>query len=297
MLEHAICHYCGSKNYRILHEETRRIRSKEPCKVVKCTQCGLMYLNPRPGRNESETIYNEDYYKDYLEKSNFVGGTEEISPFLVRRLDKLEILKPSKGVLLEIGSGFGYFLHHAQARGWKTKGVEVSKWAAENSRRRFRLDIHHGTLEQAKLPSNSCDVIHLNHVLEHLHYPLETLKKLEKILKKDGLVVIEVPHEFGDLYCRLLDLVSGRLEPYAVPSPHLYFFTPKTLSHMLEKAGFRIVALKTYRSDKDFGTKNVLAVAIKHVIFKFEKILNQGSMIEVFAMKRGTEEICNATIN
>lgn len=286
MLEQVDCHYCGSKNHKILHGETELIRAEAPCKVVKCTQCGLTYLNPRPGDDENQTKYNEEYYRAYLEESHMAGGNDEISPFLVKRLEKLEILKPSRGVLLEIGSGLGHFLYHARARGWKTKGIEISNWAAEISGKRYGLDIHHGTLQKAKLPSSSCDVIHLNHVLEHLPYPVETLKEAARVLKPDGLLVIEVPNEFGDLYCRVLRLMAFTIEPYVVPSSHLFFFTVKTLTRVIEKAGLGVAVLRTYRNDKEFGTHNVLAVAIKRMIFKMEEVLDRGPLIEVFAAKR-----------
>ncbi len=76
---------------------------------------------------------------------------------------------------------------------------------------------------------NLFDVVLMLQVLEHLEFPLEGLKEVNRILKQDGVVFLSVPQAAGDHF-----------------EPHHYFnFTQYGLKSVLEQAGF--VITKHYR--------------------------------------------------
>jgi SAM-dependent methyltransferase len=65
-------------------------------------------------------------------------------------------------------------------------------------------------------------------VLEHVPEPLQALREINRILKPNGVLIISVPH-------------LSRLHE----EPHDYYrFTKYALRHILESAGFQIVALE-----------------------------------------------------
>jgi 2-polyprenyl-3-methyl-5-hydroxy-6-metoxy-1,4-benzoquinol methylase len=85
-------------------------------------------------------------------------------------------------------------------------------------------------LEQAQIVDETYDAITLNHVLEHLHYPLTSLGHLNRLLKMGGFLIVEVP-----------DIETTQHSPvnrfhYA----HVYNFNHDTLRAMLEKSGFAV---------------------------------------------------------
>jgi SAM-dependent methyltransferase len=70
------------------------------------------------------------------------------------------------------------------------------------------------------------DYVYSSHCLEHVPHPFETLKKWLGLLKKDGLVVLYLPHA----------------DYYLVHNPeHLQKFVPKDIEDMLVKLGCEIL--------------------------------------------------------
>ena len=57
------------------------------------------------------------------------------------------------GRLLDVGCGNGLFLEKMRNLGWEVVGVETDEKAVEVARKRFGLDIYHGTLEQVNFPA------------------------------------------------------------------------------------------------------------------------------------------------
>ena len=75
-------------------------------------------------------------------------------------------------------------------------------------------------------------------VLEHLHDPIRSLQKLSRLVKPGGFLVISVPNA-GSLEFRVF-----KEKWYALHLPaHLFHFTPKTISNVLEKGGWRITRI------------------------------------------------------
>ena len=71
-------------------------------------------------------------------------------------------------------------------------------------------------------------------VLEHVPDPLPFLKVMYADLKKGGLLFIEVP-DVSDIYS-----LPSTHDRFWIP--HIYFFSANTLSALLRKVGFHIVA-------------------------------------------------------
>jgi hypothetical protein len=65
------------------------------------------------------------------------------------------------------------------------------------------------------------------------------LKEFNKILKKDGVLIIETPNVEG-----LGKILLGKSWGGWYIPRHLYFFSPKSLTILLEKSGFRIEKIR-----------------------------------------------------
>lgn len=136
--------------------------------------------------------------------------------------------------VLDIGCSNGVFLDLFKEAGLETWGVEPSKNAfiAKSKGHKILNDY----FEKAKLPEKYFDLIIMNHTLEHMNGPVDILKKVNRLLKKDGILFVDVPNA-GGLGARVL----GKKWPYLLPDEHRHQFTKESLSMIFKKAGFGIV--------------------------------------------------------
>lgn len=233
------CNLCGRKRQEL-------VLVKFGNKMVKCSYCGLVFVNPQPSLAEIKKFYEEHYYNiedfPFLSKEtsgyrDCVGSKKVIDKYFS---DKLSLIQKHKknGVILDVGSSLGFFLNLAQKRGWKTKGVEISKYAALYAKEHFGLDISFGELEKAEYENNCFDAVCIFQTIEHLSDPAKTLKEIHRILKPSGIVIITTPN-IKSLYTRLLGKRSFQYKH----QEHLYYFTPQTLTLLLEKTSFKNISI------------------------------------------------------
>jgi SAM-dependent methyltransferase len=119
-------------------------------------------------------------------------------------------------------------------RGWQVEGIEFSKSVAQHAQSRgYRVRV--GALESLSDPHDEYDLIVGWHVLEHLHDPVGSLKKLNAWAKPNSWLVLSLP-DAGALEFRIF-----RDAWYALSLPtHLYHFTTGTLEKVLKLGGWRV---------------------------------------------------------
>ena len=223
-----------------------------PWTIVRCRDCGLRYLNPRPDERECQALYTQDYFEEHgvQPRAQTAAGIEKAVADYGMRLRAVELFVRS-GALLEVGAASGYFLKAAAERGWQVKGVELSPWAASYARDTLGLDVFVGALEGAGFADACFDAVCMWHVFEHVPRPLETLAEVRRVLKPGGIFIADVPNVAG-LDRRLQGRAwMGWSLPY-----HLYHYTPKTLQAMARRAELEPVHLEfPYLSLKRMRTR------------------------------------------
>jgi 2-polyprenyl-3-methyl-5-hydroxy-6-metoxy-1,4-benzoquinol methylase len=152
-----------------------------------------------------------------------------------RNIRPLEEMVPSHNGhrLLDVGAHVGVFVEVAQERGWDAQGLEPSVWAVDEGRKRG-LNVIQGTLRDAELDSESFDVVTMWDVVEHLIDPATDIREAARLLKPGGVLCVHTV-DIDSPFAR----VMGRRWPWLVEM-HLYFFSPKTLGTMVERAGLRV---------------------------------------------------------
>jgi len=223
--------------------------------VLRCGACDFIYAYPM---HERMLALEQAYYDD-PDRYSATAGCNASTMYQVR----LDLLSPYKagGTLLDVGAGKGEFLALARDQGWKVEGIEPSPSFRRHARNRYGIECHAGHLgDSATLPEHAFDVITLNHVLEHVERPHALLEVIRRYLKADGVVFIEVPNcdsyflRVADLYFRMKGLAwSSRLSPFHPPF-HRFGFTPRSLTHLLERARFNVLRAATF-SGRDRGCK------------------------------------------
>ncbi|MCD4701552.1 MAG: class I SAM-dependent methyltransferase [Candidatus Aegiribacteria sp.] len=261
------CILCGSISSRLLS-----VQKTWP--VVRCTECGLVYLSERPAEKVLANMYNRAYYedgdvgyKDYLQ--TFDKYHDTFMKIFNRR--HRDLLRHARGKrLLEIGCAYGFLLNYLDERGWEVQGIEISPLSSEYARNELGLNVHTGSVESADLKEHSFDVILLLDVLEHLHRPCDILRRIRELLSPEGILVVQCPWELYHWEEITEAIIKGKrpgtIKPDAVPT-HLYFFQPRTLDAILEKGGFKICA----RQSGNYGS-------IRRLVKPPE--VNRGNLIE-----------------
>lgn len=244
------CNLCGADNFRLVLENYDRQHNKPGIfNIVKCNQCGLVYLNPRP-KNIND-YYTDDYVPYSIPKETFpesltskILSSERYYKKHKNSFDNIcswifeKIYSPvpckEKGKILDIGCGSGSYIYTLKKYGWDVYGLDISSKSVNFARSQLKLpNVFAGTIESKRFPDEFFNVILLKHVIEHLPDPRSSLKEIYRILKKDGLLLIITPN-VSSLNFRLFKKFWFPLET----PRHLYLFSPITLKKLINMTGF-----------------------------------------------------------
>jgi 2-polyprenyl-3-methyl-5-hydroxy-6-metoxy-1,4-benzoquinol methylase len=193
----------------------------------------LVYANPR--LEDSEILETYESVEDPLYIEEREGRVLTFEHHL-RPLERLTG-PPDDRALLDVGAYTGVFVEIAASHGWDAWGIEPSRWAVSEARKRG-LRVIQGTTATADLPESGFDVVTMWDVIEHLADPLEELRQAYRLLRPDGLLVVHTI-DIDSLFAR----VMGSRWPWLMEM-HLYYFSQRTLRQMLEKAGFTVLRIR-----------------------------------------------------
>jgi 2-polyprenyl-3-methyl-5-hydroxy-6-metoxy-1,4-benzoquinol methylase len=196
--------------------------------IVQCKNCGLVYTNPRLDGTQIIDSYEAVEDPLYLEERDGRVLTFE------RHLQPLEKLHAPPGKLLDVGAYTGVFVEIAAKHGWDAWGLEPGRWAVEQARARG-LNMIEGTLARSGLADQAFDVVTLWDVIEHLTDPFAEIQQTFRVLKPGGLLVIHTM-DIDSLFARMM-----RSHWPWLMEMHVYYFSRRTLTAMLEKAGFKVI--------------------------------------------------------
>lgn len=242
--ERVACRVCGSNTARLLFAG-RDLAFEQPGEfpVVRCSDCGLVYLRERPISDEIGRYYPESYtpYRTAVQDEPNPALRWARRRNLARRARVVARASPqAPGRLLDVGCATGGFLDFMRAEGWTVHGVEINHRAVEYARERFGLDVHHGDLLDAGLPAGAFDAITFWDVLEHTYDPMKTLLEARRLLDDGGAIVLTLPNwESVDR-----SLFGRAWIGYDIPR-HLYAFPRPALRRLLLEAGFDLEATWT----------------------------------------------------
>ncbi|MDR0354905.1 MAG: class I SAM-dependent methyltransferase [Deltaproteobacteria bacterium] len=197
-----------------------------------CRRCGLFYADPLP--HDVVEYYAKEYRLNY--KSVYTPKPKHVLRAGLIALDRLKNLGsehfPHAGSLLDIGAGGGEFIYLCQSLGLEVTGVEPNEGYAEYARKELDLSVVAGR-HDADIPASSMDVVTMWHVLEHIDEPTTALLSAKRALKPNGTLVVEVPNVEDE----------SQSPKSAFHPAHIFTFSPKTLTALVNMAGFEKVSL------------------------------------------------------
>lgn len=271
------CPFCQSTKYR----EFEKFGPNKLYTYVKCSTCGLVYLNPRP-------LYDEEFvnvaYEEYDTESYFYSSGGKLSESELRTyedhkliIDQIESYLGRKGTILEIGCMTGLFLKAAKDSGWEVTGVDISNKMIEHIQKNLGIEAYSAQYETLKF-NKKFDVIYCSHVIEHIPNPNVWFTKFKNDLVKDALICLNIPNQYS------LDRVIKRFinkhiidrrkwDNWRTPD-HLYEPTIPAMNYIIKKHGIRLIAHFTYSSNN--------VVPNKGVSYIYHRVFRLGSKLRYF---------------
>jgi len=142
--------------------------------------------------------------------------------------------------MLEVGSGFGFFLDVCEELGIPAVGCDIAPARVEyanRERERARL----GTLD-GHYQDESFDAVFAFNLIEHLAHPRDFVVQARRVLKPAGVLALETPIQeslFHGLARAGYVLSKGRVNLLAMnPGGHNYKFSKRTFARICDDMGF-----------------------------------------------------------
>lgn len=238
-MKHYPCDFCGSNEYSVLFQG-KDLMEQLPgeFQMVSCNSCGLIRQNPRLEWVDLEKYYPPSHgsYKPLLPNSS-----SKIERVVSRyghwkRVNLVYKYVPS-GDWLEVGCGSGLILQEALYRNnWRLKAIEPNQQVAKYVQDNLNIPVMPIPFEEYTAKVESFDVITMWDVLEHLPDPANALKKVNRLLRNDGVFIFQIPNYESWNRNILKNVWNG----YDLPR-HLYLFPKKPLHKLLTDSGFCVI--------------------------------------------------------
>jgi 2-polyprenyl-3-methyl-5-hydroxy-6-metoxy-1,4-benzoquinol methylase len=233
------CPLCKSGRFLNYAEITDHAVSREKFILCKCSDCELLFTNPRPTEDKIGPYYNfPEYYSHEDKAKNLTQWIyQKVRNYSISR--KVHFIKSlrKKGKLLDYGCGTGEFLKAAKNQGWQISGIEPN----EKARARANLKLNEKVKDSIEVlnKNSDFDVITLFHVLEHIHALRKTVKKILTHLKSDGYLIVAVPNATSWDAIKYGKNWAG----WDVPR-HLYHFNAKSIQIFQTEFGLELKEIK-----------------------------------------------------
>lgn len=267
------CPLCKSGHFLNHDKITDYAVSKENFFLCKCSNCQLLFTNPRPTQSVIAPYYNfPEYY-------SHAGKAQNLTQWIYQNVRAYSISKKvqyiqqfqKKGKLLDYGCGTGDFLKAAKNQGWKIAGIEPNEKARIQANLKLKNKIKLSIEEINK--ETKYDIITLFHVLEHIHELRTTTKNIINHLKPDGYLIVAVPN-YESFDCKKY----GRFwAGWDVPR-HLYHFNKHAMEKFQNEFGLQLATTSPLKFDSFYvsllseGYKNNETALIK----KYWRALTTG---------------------
>ena len=235
LFETVKCQICNLDNFSNLSEKDRYGLQMS---VVICEKCGLIQTNPRMDELSYNKFYRNEYRNIYESGKNAVekefqkevNRGYEIFKFIKENSDK----KLHDKFIVEIGTGAGGILRKFQSEGNRILGVDFGKDYIEYGLEQ-NLNLRVGSVEVVEQEKEKPDIVILSHVVEHFLEPIETLSRIRKLMKDDGIVYIEVPG--------IKNLQNAYEEDFLryLQNAHVFHFTLNTLKNCCKRSGLILI--------------------------------------------------------
>lgn len=240
---------------------------KNELEIVKCSKCSFIFIPPYFRKQ----IKYSDYKDEFVLKQIRLGNDWIKIQRHRLRYKSIKKYKP-KGKLFDLGVGWGHFLYTGKLLGYETEGIEIAKQPFTYAKEDLKINVQHVDFFELKEKNSYYDIITMWDVLEHIDNCDEMIKKCNRMLKEDGIIVIQVPQidsYFAKKYKEKWKMIG---------LDHVNYFSKKTISNLLEQYNFEV---------KKINSSLEIKLFIMYVLFpKIQRLKKKEKVVEVNSATR-----------
>lgn len=241
------CRICSENKFSVLLPDLLT-KSGKSYSLQRCNSCSFVTIHPIPPAEILEEYYSNHYWSDNkVQKSHSLALLFKLR---MRSLIKeIRFLGPEKSRILDWGAGDGALINLLQQNGFDCWGIDLYSNQPSDER------LASSSIEDITIPDEFFDIITCFHVLEHLENPVESIKKAFRLMKKGGLLILEVPNisSFGFL------LFQKKWQPLEIPT-HLNHFNLQSLMRLFDNVGNYEIIRASYFSKRVSASSLVLSL-------------------------------------
>lgn len=215
-------------------------------KLKVCKKCGSVFQNEIVDEETMGTYYKK--FSNYLNQS-LDNNPNELNTDCDERLFSVIQDNLKTQSVYDIGCATGHLLNKLKSNGWKVGGCDPSPEAVKIADKKYDIKLDCGLFDEIIYKGYKTDLIVLSHVLEHVYYPGELLKKAYQLLSEDGSILIEVP-------C----FIAPEKWPNGYFTfEHINIFSENSLMNILKNNGFDILFKKITTENIVYPVITILA--------------------------------------
>ncbi|TCM65869.1 class I SAM-dependent methyltransferase [Rhizobium sp. BK068] len=214
----------------------------------RCFDCGTLVARTALSdeelvvANDDADFYGKQYWlqhqgKDYGYPNIFERSRRDLADRNLHWLRTLLRYRLPPAKVLELGCSHGSFVGLLHLAGYEAAGVEMSPWVVEYAKKTFGIPVAVGPVEDLETQPESLDVIALMDVLEHLPDPIGTMTHALRLLKPDGLLLIQTPQFKQEMNYQELVATNGAFLEQFKSDEHLYLFTQDSARRLFSQLG------------------------------------------------------------
>jgi SAM-dependent methyltransferase len=204
--------------------------------VVVCKNCGFVYADNIPSQADFNNYYAvmskyEFDYKDGLVSNDYIDHFTKMVKFLIPHIND----KNAK--ILDIGCSTGALLSILKLHGYSNlSGIDPSPSCVRTVKELYNIEATANNISNFN-SNEKFDLIILSAVLEHFVDFSSSMKKIQSLLKDQGLLFIEVPDaERFDLY------IFTPFQQFSIE--HINYFSQYSIEHLLLMFSFEIIGMQ-----------------------------------------------------
>lgn len=223
------CCVCGNHSPK---EFTLKYQ-KEKFSVFTCNNCGFYFIPPYFRKKISYQNYKDEKVTEAVRKGN---NWVKIQRHKLR-FKLIQKFKP-KGLLFDLGAGWGHFMLAGKELGYDVYGIEISEQPYSYCKNDLHLPVDHTDFFEMD-ENKKFDIVTMWDVLEHIDKADLFVEKCSKVTKLDGILVLQVPQI--DSYFAKRHKDNWKM----MGLDHVNYFGKKTITQLLEQHGYKVEKIKS----------------------------------------------------
>ena len=242
-------------------------KKKQGIDILSCPQCGVYYASPRFDEPSLLKIYENEAFTDMSVYDSWSYETWQqgrsrswINSNLKTQLVKLYL--NDGDTILDVGCATGEFVAVARNNDLAAEGIDTSKMLINIGQTVLKVPVQQVDVKDFQ-PAHKFKAVLIWDVLEHVFNPVEMLERCGEFLEPGGFLFAQVPNLRGisnrlkSFMCRA-GLNQKDFGHFGFPF-HLYFFDKRSLTRLVNVAGFDAVHFESWSHLLKDGKQGFLA--------------------------------------